>query len=119
MKVRVTAKFIKQNSRPLCFGYNDIYYILKNDWPRYYTCGTYGWNADIYDFDGFCIVTGYRPFGRDAHVIPYSIMDRMIAADPSRHDEIYCDFMILCRQLVDEEVLDESIIKKYTDIQGI
>lgn len=30
-----------------------------------YTAGVYGWNADIYEFDTFAIVTGYRPFGKD------------------------------------------------------
>ena len=26
----------------------------------FYTCGTYGWNCDVYKKDEYCITTGYR-----------------------------------------------------------
>lgn len=44
-------------------GYCDLQNLLKYESPIAYTAGVYGWNADIYDFGGVAIVTGYRPFG--------------------------------------------------------
>ena len=48
-------------------GYCTLYHTLKEcaDHRDGHTEGVYGWNADIYEFDHFAIVTGYRPFGKD------------------------------------------------------
>ena len=45
-------------------GYCNLQNLFTYENPVAYTCGVYGWNADIYQFQGFAIVTGYRPFGR-------------------------------------------------------
>lgn len=65
MKVRVTQKQIKEGyDKILIVGYCDLYYLLRGLDPRYYTCGVYGWNSDIYHYDNrVAICTGYRPFG--------------------------------------------------------
>ena len=52
----------------ICIGYCDMQYLLNYENPVAYTCGVYGWNADIYDLSDItgynaCIVTGYRPWG--------------------------------------------------------
>lgn len=52
----------------ICIGYCDLQNLLNYENPVAYTCGTYGWNSDIYDLNDLtgynaCIVTGYRPFG--------------------------------------------------------
>lgn len=48
----------------VCVGYCDLWYLLKGLERSGYTCGIYGWNADIYIVnDNTAIVTGYRPFG--------------------------------------------------------
>lgn len=48
----------------ISIGYCDAYYLLRGQERVGYTCGVYGWNADVYVVDGnTCIVTGYRPFG--------------------------------------------------------
>ena len=52
----------------ICIGYCDLQYLLNYENPVAYTCGVYGWNADIYDLNDItgynaCIVTGYRPWG--------------------------------------------------------
>lgn len=44
-------------------GYCEIQCITNLLNARHYTCGVYGWNADIYEFEKFAICTGYRPFG--------------------------------------------------------
>lgn len=43
--------------------YCELQSLLNLVSPSAYTSGVYGWNADIYDFESFAIVTGYRPFG--------------------------------------------------------
>ncbi len=44
-------------------GFGNLQNLLSLENPVAYTCGVYGWNADVYQFEGFAIVTGYRPFG--------------------------------------------------------
>lgn len=65
MKIKTTAKAIKANyNNIISVGYCNIQTLLYCNNPTAYTCGVYGWNADIYTFDGStAIVTGYRPFG--------------------------------------------------------
>lgn len=74
MKFRTTMKEVKSKGIAYCFGYCDIHSIMCYDHAIAYTCGTYGWNADIYqtDYENTVIVTGYRPFG-------YSLQDGNIA----------------------------------------
>ena len=62
MKTRTTNKDIKNNYFYIYrIGYCDLHHLLNYESPFAYTCGVYGWNADIYDVDGVAIVTGYRP----------------------------------------------------------
>ena len=64
MKFRTTKKAVMANGGIILeVGYCDLQSLLKFKAPEAYTCGVYGWNADIYDIDGVTIVTGYRPFG--------------------------------------------------------
>lgn len=64
MKYRTTEKEVR-NGYGYVFrtGYCNLQDLLSYENPIAYTCGVYGWNADIYHFEGFAIVTGYRPFG--------------------------------------------------------
>jgi len=64
MKFKTTQKEIKNNySKIIVCGHCQLNYLLRYESPEAYTCGVYGWNADIYDFGDVAIVTGYRPFG--------------------------------------------------------
>ena len=64
MKYRTSKKEITTNfGIVVCCGYCDLQNLFNYVTPESYTCGTYGWNADIYGFGGTAIVTGYRPFG--------------------------------------------------------
>ena len=48
----------------ICVGYCSLQYLLKCKDSKLYTCGVYGWNANIFHINNStCIVTGYRPFG--------------------------------------------------------
>lgn len=61
MKTRTTAKAIRQTYGPkLAIDYCGAQYLLRNHQPIAYTCGTYGWNFDVYSVNGITICTGYR-----------------------------------------------------------
>ena len=64
MKFKTTRKAIKANSRIILkVGYCDLQSLLYFKEAEAYTCGVYGWNADIHMFGNVTVVTGYRPFG--------------------------------------------------------
>ena len=45
-------------------GFCGVQHLMQGLEPVAYTCGTYGWNADVYQISPTtAIVTGYRPFG--------------------------------------------------------
>lgn len=66
MKTRVTAKWVRQHFTTI---YRASYSALCDleatlPAPTYYTCGVYGWNADVFIIDtDTAVVAGYRPFG--------------------------------------------------------
>lgn len=64
-KSRETKRDIMSSyKRIICVPYCNLQTMLTLEDPWYYTCGTYGWNADVYHVDlETVIVTGYRPFG--------------------------------------------------------
>lgn len=65
MKFRTTQKAVKENfTKVIKVGYCSLQKLLTYETPIAYTCGVYGWNADIYNFGDVAIVTGYRPFGK-------------------------------------------------------
>lgn len=53
----------------ICTGYSSLCHILLEFSATYYTCGMYGWNADIHvistNYPMFAICSGYRPFGNE------------------------------------------------------
>ena len=65
-KERATAKWVRQNFTTI---YSASYSALCDlqatlPAPAYYTCGIYGWNADVFILDmDTVVVAGYRPFG--------------------------------------------------------
>ena len=61
MKNKITAKSIRERySKIISIGYCDAQNLLSFTSPDYYTCGVYGWNFDVYDFNNVAICTGYR-----------------------------------------------------------
>ena len=91
MKYKTTKKAVMDGySKVICLGYCSIQNLLWHKSPVAYTCGTYGWNADIYDFGNIAICTGYRPFG---NVRPdYGIVEKYEAmASDARHYMDYDD----------------------------
>lgn len=65
MKIKVKEKEIKNGyNNIISVGYCDLSHLLSSKDADFYTCGVYGWNADIYKINyNTVIVTGYRPFG--------------------------------------------------------
>lgn len=74
MKYRTTKTAVTNGyGKRIEVGYCAMQSLLRFRNPVAYTCGVYGWNADIYEIDGFtCIVTGYRPFGN--YSIDYDVL---------------------------------------------
>lgn len=61
-KFRTNRAELTYNNRIIVgIGYCDIQNIERFLRPNAYTCGVYGWNSDIYEFESFAISTGYRP----------------------------------------------------------
>lgn len=65
MKFKTTRKAVMDGyCKVIQVGYCDAPYLLSPISPNAYTCGVYGWNADIYELsDAVAVCTGYRPFG--------------------------------------------------------
>lgn len=85
MKFKTTRKAVKENGGVIMeVGYCDLQSLLRYVDPIAYTCGVYGWNADIYNFGKIVIVTGYRPFGNYSNydiVREYELKARKIVDD--------------------------------------
>lgn len=66
MKFRTSEKAIRENyTNIICIGYCDLQNLLNYKPPIAYTCGVYGWNADIYEINNSTVIcTGYRPIGK-------------------------------------------------------
>lgn len=68
-KLKTTKKEILKGYNCIEVGYCNLSRLLTFRGATTYTCGVYGWNADIYtfaDIEGcrnYAIVTGDRPFG--------------------------------------------------------
>ena len=72
MKFKTTTKSIKNFSHNIrSAGYCEIQNLLHGHEPIAYTCGTYGWNYDVYSIGSTAICTGYRPIGRRIGVDRY------------------------------------------------
>ena len=65
MKFKTTEKAIRENyTNIICIGYCDLQTVLNYKTPIAYTCGVYGWNADVYEINNNTVIcTGYRPIG--------------------------------------------------------
>lgn len=64
MKYKATRKAVMNGYAHVIYtGYCGLTETLSNIAPVAYTTGVNGWNADVYDFGAYAIVTGYRPFG--------------------------------------------------------
>ena len=64
MKAKITNKEVRSmyDNVLLCNNAN-LENLLASRFPaRFYNCGTYGWNYDVYSFGDTCIIVGYRNF---------------------------------------------------------
>lgn len=109
MKFQTTRKAVKENYGVILeVGYCDLCHLLRYRDADAYTCGVYGWNADIYIFDKITIVTGYRPFGN------YSNYD-LVEEYEQEADKIAEDYQVDWETRKNEvnELLDEFVDKVY------
>lgn len=60
-KTAIYRRFGKEN---VCaMYYCEAQKIMNRLTASVYNAGLYGWNCDVYIFNGFALATGYRPFG--------------------------------------------------------
>ena len=65
-KPRVTSNWLRQNFTTMYSASYSAFCDLQSalPYPAYFTCGFYGWNADVFILDmNTVVVAGYRPFG--------------------------------------------------------
>ena len=57
-KVKISNKFVKENfsTRIYCNNTRLLYYLDC----RFYNCGVYGWNYDLYEYNGVALLYGDR-----------------------------------------------------------
>ena len=76
-KLKTTIKSIKNAYAPnylFSTGYCALQTLFHYEEPKAYTCGTYGWNFDLYDIEGVGITTGYR--GMQGNYIPHELSEK-------------------------------------------
>ena len=109
MKFQTTRKAVKENSRIILrVGYCDLQSLLYFKEAEAYTCGVYGWNADIHMFGNVTVVTGHRTFGN------YSNYDLVEEYEQKAH-KIATDYQADWETRKNEvgKLLDEFVNKIY------
>lgn len=75
MKLKTTrASVHKAFNTIISVGYCRLQSLLAREKPIGYTTRREGWGADIYEFGGVAIVTGYAPFGKIQ--VPYDLTQK-------------------------------------------
>lgn len=94
-KIRATKKEIMKGYNCIEAGYCGLQNLLTFRGATAYTCGVYGWNADVYTFPdiaecgSYAIVTGFRPFGG---IKPnYKIIQKYEKKAEILHEKYCCD----------------------------
>lgn len=106
MKEQITRKEVNRRFRKVySAGYCELQFLFKYEDPIYYTCGGYGWDADIYTFGDIAIVTGYRPFG-----VPLEWA--MVQEYEGSARAIYSDY---CISYSEKERRIKALLKRFID----
>lgn len=108
MKEKVTKKAIMQNYTCISVGYCNLQFLLRYHTAQYYTCGCYGWNADIYIFGDYAIVTGYQPFGKIK--ADYDLCQKYELKARTQKKESFVDNSETFEKLIDNFI--KEVIKK-------
>jgi len=114
MKFRTTKKAIMNGyDTVICIGYCDLQHLLNYESPVAYTARREGWGADIYDFGGTAIVTGYAPFGtiRPKYELVREYEDKAKHILYSRCDYDYADLRSMLDELIAEFI---KVVKERT-----
>lgn len=60
MKEKSLREAARYGEKVIACGYCSMQNLLHYQSRVGYTCGVYGWNFDVYEFNGAIITTGYR-----------------------------------------------------------
>ena len=95
VKLKATKKEIMEGYNCIEVGYCGLSGLLTFRGAAAYTCGVYGWNADVYTFqdiegcESYAIVTGYRPFGNIK--VDYKIIKKYETKAEKLHQKYCCE----------------------------
>lgn len=104
-KAKATRKWIKDNYTCAGVGYCDIYYLTRFQEPRFYTCGVYGWNMDVYTFGDYALTTGYRGMITHGDCVPDNYRD-IIRGYETRAKECFESFSYNAKDAVNKLLAD-------------
>ncbi len=110
MKYQTTRKAVMASNRSVInIGNLGAYYLLGNTHPAAYTCGVYGWNANIYEIDyNTVIVMGDRPFGNISPDCDFILAYNEKAKQAETHEEVdalLAEFVEKCKEMKQKEEL--------------
>ena len=60
MKEKSLREAARYGEKVIACGYCSMQHLLHYQSRAGYACGVYGWNFDVYEFNGTIITTGYR-----------------------------------------------------------
>lgn len=97
MKTQITLKQLKQleKEQPIV-AVSQGFSLLEGTTAQYYHAGVYGWNFDLFVFDGISIIYGYRYSSRFPR-LPYKVSrkwdKRAMNASLSEKKELLSQFV--------------------------
>lgn len=99
MKTQITLQQLKQLEReqPIV-AVSQGFSLLEGTTAQYYHAGVYGWNFDLYIFDGISIIYGYRYSSRFKKV-PYEVSHKW---DEKARNVSVQEKKLLLQQFVEE-----------------
>ena len=117
VKLKATKKEIMEGYQCIEVGYCGLSGLLTFRGATAYTCGVYGWNADIYTFadiegcGSYAIVTGYKPFGNIK--VDYKIIKKYETKAEKLHQKYCCEKLRkkldeLIKQFIEEVKKEEA-----------
>ena len=110
VKLKATKKEIMEGYQCIEIGYCGLSGLLTFRGATAYTCGVYGWSADVYTFQdiegcgSYAIVTGYKPFGNIK--VNYKIIKKYETKAEKLLQKYCCE---VCRKKLDK------LIKKFIE----
>jgi hypothetical protein len=107
MKYKTTAKDLKEGYYYIIsVGYCELQTLLKYKSPVAYNAGTYGWNFDVYDVNGYAIVTGYRSMPSQHSKASYDLVREY---EQKAHDKTKEELDVLIDEFIKRSIENDKL----------